>query len=116
MSDPGFLADVMENGPKEAKELLQRLAFYTHVGYEAMTGYVHGPRLFGHADYRGKSHALNGSATAYEGALYRSLCGRTIRADEDMQHGCLSVRKADDENGSGVSCKRCRRAIEKQKR
>lgn len=114
MSDPGFLADVMENGPSEVKKLLARLAFYTHTAYRRTVGNVHAGRLYGHKDYRGKTHAVNGSANIYSGEGYRALCGEFIAADHDG-YG-FNVHPATDENGAGVTCKRCRAAIKKNKR
>jgi hypothetical protein len=105
MSDPGFVADVMAHGPEEAKHLLRRLGLYTHVGYRRQVGHVHTGRLYGHADYRGKSHALGGGANIYSGAVYTALCGETVVADDDGYS--LNVRPAPDENGKEVGCKRC---------
>jgi hypothetical protein len=80
---------------------------YTHVGYLRETSHVHTGRLYGHADYRGRSHALNGTANTYSGAVYRSLCGREVIAEHDGES--FNVRPSSGQEY--VSCARCRKAI-----
>ena len=84
---------------------------YTHVGYRRETGYIHSARLYGHADYRGRSHALSGSKYIDDGDHYKALCGAVVVADHDG-YGC-NVQPADSQDGSGVSCRRCRRIIQR---
>lgn len=85
---------------------------YTHIGHSLTVGYVHAARHYGHADYRGVNHALTGPARPYEGADYRALCGKTVRAGDDGERDRLTVvAVTPDAYGSGVSCKRCRKVI-----
>ncbi len=82
------------------------MANYSHVGYSLTVGYVHSARFYGHSDYRGVAHALvGGPERPYEGADYRTLCGKTIRTGDDGHK--LTVSIAPDQAGTGVSCSRC---------
>lgn len=117
MSDPGFLADVMANGPDNAKRLL-RLGFYTHVGYRTNVGERYrSSRLYGHdAPNPGKTHALNREDHPQLGARWRGLCGEVVYdnggRDEFGDAITPNVREAPNESGKGVTCKRCRKAIQ----
>ena len=82
---------------------------YSHVGYRREVGHVHTGRLYGHKDYTGRRHALNGGANLFSGAGYRSLCGEYVCADHDGYS--FNVLPAEGQDGAGVSCKRCLRKI-----
>ena len=53
----------------------------------------------------GASHALNGSDYVREGETYLSLCGRKVRADDDIDG--LTVWKITEMTKSVVTCKKC---------
>lgn len=84
---------------------------YTHIGYRDV-GYIHGARLYGHRDYRGKRHALMGSENIHSGAAYKSLCGATITADHDGERFNVWPLLKGMDVGAGVTCKRCKRVIQ----
>lgn len=81
---------------------------HTHVGCSRQVGYIHHGKLYGHADYRGRFHALVGSENVYTGGRYQSLCGESVIADHDGE--TFNVVPA---VGAVVSCKRCLRILEK---
>jgi hypothetical protein len=85
---------------------------YTHVGYRREAGYVHSGRLYGHADYRGRGHALIGGENIYSGRCYRALCGKDVVADHDGYS--FNISPATETNGAGVYCKRCLAIIKKK--
>lgn len=114
MSDPGFVADVMASGSEDAKRLLQRLAFYTHAGYRREVGYVHSAKLYGHADYRGKVHALTGPTNIRDGVGFDAVCGHRVYADHDGES--FNIWPASDQEGTGITCRRCRAAIRKSRK
>jgi hypothetical protein len=80
---------------------------FTHVGFTRAVGHVHAARLYGHADYRGRAHALNGVSQPYSGAVYAAVCGERVTADHDGES--FNVWPAAD--GVGVRCKRCLKII-----
>ena len=90
------------------------MPIYTHFGFRPEVGYVHSGRLYGHADYRGVSHACNGTPNTYSGAEYRSLCGKIVVADHDGER--FNVVPATDDSGAGVQCKRCKAVIAKEQK
>lgn len=90
-----------------------KLATYTHTGFRPFTGHIHAARLYGHGDYQGKRHALNGPATPYEGAEYTALCGASIRAYDDGNQLC--VQPVEKFPTAKITCKRCAKIIEKAK-
>lgn len=83
------------------------MAAHTHTGYRRETGYIHSNRLYGHADYKGKIHALNGAAHTYSGAMYTALCGKTVSAEHDGER--FNIAPAAE--GWRVTCKRCLKAL-----
>ena len=84
---------------------------YTHVGFRREAGHVHTGRLYGHKDYRGRFHALKGTLNPYGGAVYVSLCGKSVVADHDGYS--FNVAPTQSDGGEGVSCRRCRALIAK---
>ena len=87
------------------------MATHTHIGFSREVGHVHSGRLYGHADYRGKTHALNGCSNIYSGAGYKALCGKIVVADHDGYS--FNVSTASDEDY--ISCKKCRRLVQLEK-
>ena len=83
-----------------------RVTMHTHVGYRDI-GYIHGPRLYGHADYRGKRHALNGGENIYSGAVYTALCGVHVAAKHDGERFNVWATPKGMGPMAGVTCKRC---------
>jgi hypothetical protein len=92
-----------------SEQLSQRVSVYTHVGYRRNLSGTHTGGLYGHGEYRGRSHALTGDSNIYSGAGYKGLCGASVTADHDG-HG-FNVAAAPDEIGKGVTCRRCLRVI-----
>lgn len=82
---------------------------YTHTGYHRQAGHVHTGRLYGHKDYRGKRHALNGTPRTYSGAVYTALCGEKIVAEHDGES--FNVEPTAETNGDYVRCRRCLRIL-----
>lgn len=119
MSDPGFLADVMAHGPEEAKQLLRRLGLYTHIGWKDGVNYqFRSSRLYGHREPKaGKTHALTQEDHPQLGTRWRALCGEVVHdnggKDEYGDAITPNVRPAPDENGGGVTCKRCKQVFRK---
>lgn len=86
-----------------------RMTTYTHVGFRRETGRIHGASLYGHADYSGTRHALNGTANTFSGATYKALCGKVVIAEHDGER--FNVLPATEGNGVNVSCKRCKAVL-----
>lgn len=82
-------------------------AAFTHIGGLAFTGHIHAAKLYGHGDYNGKRHALNGPQTPYEGAKYKAICGKAITAQDDGNS--LSVWAGTD--AAKVTCRACRKKL-----
>lgn len=80
----------------------------THIGYKRASGNVHSGRLFSHSNYAGKRHAICTEAI-YTGAQCQTLCGETIVVEHDGEK--FNVWKT--ETMVEVSCKRCRKLVEK---
>lgn len=81
---------------------------YTHVGRHDTIRHS-GPALKAHGGGGvGRLHALTGPVTVYEGAVYRSLCGETVRADATLDD--LTVWQARPE-WSAPNCKTCLRVL-----
>jgi hypothetical protein len=83
---------------------------YTHTGFRPFTGHIHAARLYGHADYRGKRHALNGPSRPYEGARYIAICGASVVCGDD---GELTVQSVEKLPTAVITCKRCAKLLAK---
>jgi hypothetical protein len=86
------------------------MSTYTHVGFKRFTGYIHRAKLYGHRDYHGVIHAINGESAGslHEGKPYVSLCGKSVIADTDFD-GRYNLWHASE--GPKVTCKRCAKII-----
>lgn len=86
------------------------MPLFTHVGFtRELASAVHAGKLYGHGEYAGVSHALNGPHL-YEGAQFTALCGKRVTADHDGES--LSVTPSVD--SKGVTCKRCLKLLQPQ--
>jgi hypothetical protein len=82
---------------------------HTHTGFTRYVGHVHTGRSYGHGDYRGRRHALKGTAQhPYHGARYTALCGEVVVSTDDVDErpNVVPVGQCDR-----VTCKRCLRLI-----
>jgi hypothetical protein len=112
-TDPGFAADILAHGPPEARALLCRLNLaYTHIGRRPLVGYAHTTRLYAHRDHAGAVHAITAAEWRRfrygEQRVYPTLCGDALPVNDD-QDDCRWP--APDQAGTGVTCRRCRKAI-----
>lgn len=84
-------------------------ATFTHVGFRReMASKVHRGKLYGHGDYAGAVHALNGTKNTYDGARYMAVCGKEVMAESD-HHGDFNVVPG----SAGVTCKKCQKLMAK---